>query len=189
MPIPYVILILVLFILAAMVTYIVSRIHKHQQTMRITKLKEKVSQMQQHEQLKHLVNRTQDHPQKDHEPPDNETDPERFLAQVVELTRLYMPQGNATVETIAAAMGMSVSTFRRHLIAITGQSPKVFLLTIQMDEAARKLLDRPDELVKIIADECGFSEVGSFARTFKRVYGLTPTEYREQAEKTWQQSE
>ena len=188
MPLVYVILIIVLFILSVIVTYVLSRRQERKQMAHISELIEQVAQMQQHEQMSHLAKQTQPKPFMNEEQEGNSSDPERFLAQVVELTRQNMPQGNATVETIAAAMHMSVSTFRRRIIAITGESPKVFLVTIRMNEAAEKLLTRPDELVKIIAYECGFGEVGSFARTFKRLYGMTPTEYREQARKTIQQS-
>ena len=188
MPLVYVILIIVLFILSAIVTYVLSRRQERKQMAHISELIEQVARMQQHEQMSHLAKQTQPKPFTNEEQEGNSSDPERFLAQVVELTRQNMPQGNATVETIAAAMHMSVSTFRRRIIAITGESPKVFLVTIRMNEAAEKLLTRPDELVKVIADECGFGEVGSFARTFKRLYGMTPTEYREQARKTIQQS-
>jgi AraC-like DNA-binding protein len=32
-----------------------------------------------------------------------------------------------------------------------------------------------------VAMQCGFTEPGSFTRTFKRVLGLTPTQYRARA--------
>ena len=188
MPLIYVILIIVLFALSAIVTYVLSRRQERKQMAHISELIEKVARMQQHEQMTHLTKQMQPQSFMSEEQEGNCSDSESFLTQVVELTRQNMPQGNATVEAIAETMHVSVSTFRRRIIAITGKSPKVFLLTICMNEAAEKLLTRPKEPLKIIAEECGFSEAGSFARTFKRVYGMTPTEYREQARKTIQQS-
>ena len=188
MPLSYAIIILVFIVIAAIFTYVLSRRQEREQMAQINELLEKVTRLQQHEQMKHLAKKAQQPTPLSKEEAENDPDSERFLAQVVTLANQLMPQGNATVETIAEAMHVSVSTFRRHIIAITGKSPKVFLLTICMNEAAEKLLTRPKEPLKIIAEECGFSEVGSFARTFKRVYGMTPTEYRTQAEKTFQQS-
>lgn len=188
MPLSYAITILVFIVIAAIFTYLLSRKQEREQMAQINELLEKVTRLQQHEQMKHLANKNQQSSSEPEEKEGSNSDSERFLAQVVTLIHQLMPQGNATVETIAEAMHVSVSTFRRRIIAITGQSPKVFLLTICMNEAAEKLLTRPKEPLKIIAEECGFSEVGSFARTFKRVYGMTPTEYRTQAAKTFQQS-
>jgi AraC-like DNA-binding protein len=188
MPLSYAIIILVLIVIAAIFTYLLSRKQEREQMAQINELLEKVTRLQQHEQMKHLANKNQRSSSESEEKEGRNSDSERFLAQVVTLANQLMPQGNATVETIAEAMHVSVSTFRRRIIAITGKSPKVFLLTICMNEAAEKLLTRPKEPLKIIAEECGFSEVGSFARTFKRVYGMTPTEYRTQAAKTFQQS-
>lgn len=46
-------------------------------------------------------------------------------------------------------------------------------------ERAVQLLDEPELTVSEIANRCGFSETSNFSHTFKRVYGCTPTQYRD----------
>ena len=122
-------------------------------------------------------------PQQGAEPePDNaevqSADDRVFLMRVIEAVYDGMPRGEFSVETIASQVNMSVSTFRRRLLAVTGKSPKAYIQAIQMERAIQ-LLDNPDQPVAQIAQLCGFSETSNFSHTFKRVYGCTPTQYRD----------
>ncbi|MBQ9217481.1 MAG: tetratricopeptide repeat protein [Muribaculaceae bacterium] len=101
-----------------------------------------------------------------------------FLMRVIEAVYDGMPRGEFSVETIASQVNMSVSTFRRRLLAVTGKSPKAYIQAIQMERAIQ-LLDDPNQPVAQIAQLCGFSETSNFSHTFKRVYGCTPTQYRD----------
>ena len=47
-------------------------------------------------------------------------------------------------------------------------------------QRACNLLDSGLQIADVAA-QCGFTEPGSFTRTFKRVLGLTPTQYRTRA--------
>ena len=109
-----------------------------------------------------------------------EADDNLFLARVMESVTNGMKNGQYSVENVADSMNMSISTFRRRMISITGDSPKNFILAIQMEKAAQMLVQEPQSTVAEIAIRIGFSEAGSFARTFHRFYGITPTQYREQ---------
>lgn len=103
----------------------------------------------------------------------------QFLMQVIE----YVNEGFATrqwsVEVIAQKMNMSVQTFRRRLMAAAGESPKAFISAIQMEKAGKLLTEQPDMPIVDVAFKCGFDEASSFAHTFKRIYGQTPSQYRE----------
>lgn len=103
----------------------------------------------------------------------------QFLMQVIE----YVNEGFATrqwsVEVIAQKMNMSVQTFRRRLMTAAGESPKAFISAIQMEKAGKLLTEQPDMPIVDVAFKCGFDEASSFAHTFKRIYGQTPSQYRE----------
>ena len=101
-----------------------------------------------------------------------------FLMRVIEAVYDGMPKGDFSVETIASQVNMSVSTFRRRLLTTAGKSPKAYIQAIQMERAVQ-LLEEQDMTVAQIAAECGFSETSNFSHTFKRVYGCTPSQYRE----------
>ena len=104
-------------------------------------------------------------------------DDRAFLMRVIEAVYDGMPRGDFSVETVASQVNMSVSTFRRRLLAVSGKSPKAYIQAIQMERAIQ-LLDDSEQPVAQIAQLCGFSETSNFSHTFKRIYGCTPTQYR-----------
>ena len=103
-----------------------------------------------------------------------------FLMQLVRVVNDGLPSGQYGVEEVASQMNMSVQTFRRRLLSVTGESPKAFISAIQMERAAKLLLDNPDMPVSRVATLCGYDETNSFGRCFKRAYGMTPSQYRQQ---------
>ena len=104
-------------------------------------------------------------------------DDRAFLMRVIEAVYDGMPRGDFSVETVASQVNMSVSTFRRRLLAVSGKLPKAYIQAIQMERAIQ-LLDDPEQPVAEVAQLCGFSETSNFSHTFKRIYGCTPTQYR-----------
>ena len=74
---------------------------------------------------------------------------------------------------------MSVQTFRRRLQDAAGESPKAYIQAIQMEKAAHLLSNRLDMPVSKVANLCGFDETSSFGHTFKRIYGCSPSQYRD----------
>ena len=103
-----------------------------------------------------------------------------FLMRVIEAVNIAMPSGKFGVETIASQLNMSVQTFRRRLMAAAGESPKSYISAIQMERASTLLVGSPDMPVSKVAFLCGFEDTSSFGHTFKRIYGCSPSRYREQ---------
>lgn len=104
----------------------------------------------------------------------------QFLMHVIETVNEGFATRQWSVEVIASKMNMSVQTFRRRLMSAAGESPKAFISAIQMEKAGKLLIDNPDMPIVDVAFKCGFDEASSFAHTFKRIYGMTPSQYREQ---------
>ena len=118
--------------------------------------------------------------QEEESQPEEKNEEDRlFLMQVIEAVNNAMPTGNFGVETIASEMNMSVQTFRRRMMAAAGESPKSYISAIQMERAATLLVGSPDMPISKVANLCGFEETSSFGHTFKRIYGCSPTRYRE----------
>lgn len=63
--------------------------------------------------------------------------------------------------------------------AETGSPPARYLRTLRMEGATTLLVDTFLSVKEIIA-RVGFSDGSHFVRDFKRIYGVTPTEYRKQ---------
>lgn len=102
-----------------------------------------------------------------------------FLMRVIEIVNEGMANRQIGVEQIASELNMSAQTFRRRLQSAAGETPKAFISAIQMEKAGNLLKENPNLPIIDVAYHCGFEEASSFTHTFKRIYGVTPTQYRE----------
>lgn len=105
-------------------------------------------------------------------------DQSTFLQRVVEAVEQGLANGQADVAHIAAVLHLSEQTFRRRLRDATGQQPKMFISAIQMERAADTLMLDTNRPISEVATLCGFDDASAFSHAFKRVYGVSPTQYR-----------
>jgi AraC-like DNA-binding protein len=82
------------------------------------------------------------------------------------------------VSDLARAAGLSQSHFSRVFRSAFGLSPHAYLLTRRLERAA-SMLRTTDRSVADICMEVGFQSVGSFTTSFTRMFGKSPTVYRE----------
>ena len=100
-----------------------------------------------------------------------------FLNKTTRVVEQQVEIGKFDVDTVASQLNLSPSQFRRRLSALTGTSPQLFIQNVRMKKA-RYLLDNHPELnINEIAMKCGYEENSNFTRVFKRVFGITPTDY------------
>jgi AraC-like DNA-binding protein len=81
------------------------------------------------------------------------------------------------VEEMAAMVGMSATLFNERVKSYSGFTPINYLINIRISEAI-KLLKRPDISVTDVALDTGFYSSQHFSTTFKKLTGLTPSEFR-----------
>jgi AraC-like DNA-binding protein len=81
------------------------------------------------------------------------------------------------VDDLARAAGLSKAHFSREFRRTFGESPYVYLMTRRLERAAA-LLRTTDYTVAEICLEVGLQGVGSFTTSFKRMFEMTPTQYR-----------
>jgi transcriptional regulator GlxA family with amidase domain len=81
------------------------------------------------------------------------------------------------VAGMAAAACLGERTFLRRFQAATGLRPTEYLQHLRVGRA-REELERADLAVDEIAWRVGYEDPGAFRRTFKRLMGLSPSEYR-----------
>lgn len=82
-----------------------------------------------------------------------------------------------SVADLAAAAGLSPHHFSRAFRQAFGESPHQYLLTRRLERAAA-LLRTTDWSVASICFAVGWSSLGSFTTSFRRMHGKTPTHYR-----------
>lgn len=112
---------------------------------------------------------------------DKTDDGQEFLTKLFVVVDAALTNKDYGVAKIASMMNMTERTFSRRLKEVTQQSPKMFISAIQMERCAKLLLENPNKTIGEIANLCGFEEASGFSHAFKRVYGCSPTYYREQA--------
>jgi len=95
------------------------------------------------------------------------------------LVRFVASQGTrrTSVQELARASRLSLSTFKRHFRAVTGESPAAWLRRRRL-ERARLLLESSRLSVAEIAFEVGFSSISHFVHTFRQEYGAPPRAFR-----------
>lgn len=84
---------------------------------------------------------------------------------------------NLTLEGVAHIFGFSPAYLSKMFQKYAGINYKAYLLDLRT-EAGYRLLMNTELAVGEIALECGFPDSRSFAKAFRRRYGMTPAEYR-----------
>ena len=107
------------------------------------------------------------------------TDAERrFLAKAVDFIYQLLDKRHLEVNTLAEKLCMSPRQLHRKLVAITGDSPASYMLKIKMQKARNLLETKPGLTIEDIADRCGFEHTPNFYSAFRKMYGVTPMDYR-----------
>jgi AraC family transcriptional regulator len=86
-----------------------------------------------------------------------------------------------SLAALAALADLSLYHFARAFTQSFGVPPHRYHMTRRIDRA-RSLLQKPALSVTQIGIQIGFRETSSFTRAFRRLTGLTPTEYRRHRE-------
>jgi AraC-like DNA-binding protein len=82
---------------------------------------------------------------------------------------------------LAAELGMSESRFSRFFRRATGNTFTGFVNRVRVNRACQLLMES-ERLVTHICYEVGFNNVANFNRRFLEIKGMTPTEFRRQAD-------
>lgn len=94
----------------------------------------------------------------------------------------HFTETDVSIEKLASALNMSMSSLLRHFRRQNGCSPKEYLLKLRI-RCACDMLQDGDLCVSEIATRSGFDDSNYFSRQFKKVTGLSPREFRELSER------
>ncbi|WP_300725115.1 AraC family transcriptional regulator [uncultured Bacteroides sp.] len=83
-----------------------------------------------------------------------------------------------TLEEIASFAAMNPAAFCRYFKSATGKTLKGYILDMRIGYAC-KLLAAEEINIAQVSLECGFESVSHFNRSFKKLLGMSPTEYKE----------
>ena len=100
-----------------------------------------------------------------------------FLQRVTDIIYRGMRNPEFSSSALANKLCLSVSQLNRKMIAVSGYTPTAYILNLRISKA-KKILASRDIAITEVADECGFSDLAYFSRTFKKQTGVTPSQYR-----------
>ena len=99
------------------------------------------------------------------------------LRRIKELVHAKM-EDDLSLDEMAQSVGLSTAHFARMFRKSTGETPHRFVLRQRL-ERAKAMLRAPDARVLDVAVACGFKTQQHFAQVFRDVWGVSPTEYRQ----------
>jgi Response regulators consisting of a CheY-like receiver domain and a winged-helix DNA-binding domain len=100
-----------------------------------------------------------------------------FLEKVTLLIQENLGKPIFNIDMLSTEMGCSRTIFYKKMKAITGDTPNVYINTIQMKQAAT-LLKNTNYSVLDISVMVGFNDKIYFGKNFKQFYGVTPKTYQ-----------
>ena len=88
------------------------------------------------------------------------------------------PDAPWTLDRLATAVGSSRSALAQRFVDRVGEPPMQYLTRWRLQMAANLLQDDSAK-VATVADRVGYGSTAAFTRAFKRIVGVTPSEWRE----------
>lgn len=103
-------------------------------------------------------------------------DPDADAARLAQAYRLLARSG-LSLAAVAAQLDFSTDGFRRWFTALTGVTPKRWVIIQRIDQAKELLRESP-LTVAAVAEELGYPDAFSFSKQFKQVVGYPPSQHR-----------
>jgi len=104
---------------------------------------------------------------------------QKFMDKLIRLMEKQIDNGDLMVDDLAKELAVSRSVFFKKLKALTGLAPIEFIREMRIKRAVQ-LMESGDYSITEISEMVGINDSRYFSKCFKRVYGMTPTEYKEQ---------
>ena len=103
---------------------------------------------------------------------------EKLVADATNYIETHLSEIDLNVETLSFAMNMSRSYLYKRILSVTGHTPSEFIRLIRL-RYAEQLLRKSQLTVSEIAFKVGFPNTRSFAKFFKDMYGVLPSQYKD----------
>jgi DNA-binding response OmpR family regulator len=105
---------------------------------------------------------------------------DRFIQRALGVVEENLADEAFDVEAFAAAMALSRVQLYRKLKALTDQTPTDFIRTLRLRRAAQLLTQQMGNVAEV-AYAVGYQNLSYFAKTFKELHGVAPSEWAAQS--------
>ncbi|MBO5979021.1 MAG: helix-turn-helix domain-containing protein, partial [Bacteroidales bacterium] len=99
-----------------------------------------------------------------------------FMTELYQLMENELSNSELDVARMTEMMRISRTKFYYKVKGLTGENPSVFFKRYKLNRAAQLLQERKHN-VSEIADMTGFSTLSHFSTSFKKQFGVSPSEY------------
>lgn len=103
--------------------------------------------------------------------------PQTYSFKSIIEAHIFEPLG---IEELATLTGLSLSSFKRTFKGIFNESPAKYVKTRRLKHAS-SLLSSSDKTISEIAYACAFNDISVFSSSFKKSFGVSPSQYRSTA--------
>jgi YesN/AraC family two-component response regulator len=100
----------------------------------------------------------------------------RFLEKAKDILDKHLSDPGFSVESLSRYLGLSRSQLYRKLEGMANQSPSEFIRKLRLKHSLI-LLDKGFDNIAQIAYQVGFSDPSYYAQCFRKLYGVSPSEY------------
>lgn len=83
---------------------------------------------------------------------------------------------NITVEELSSLCSMSPSNLTRLFVSVTGKTPIQYLQNTRISYAKAEI-SRGEQDLSSLSERCGYADIFSFSRSFKKSVGVPPSKY------------
>lgn len=105
---------------------------------------------------------------------------QQLLEKATEIVEKNIDNTDFDVNVFATELCLSRTNLYYKLKGITGQSPNEFIMNIKLKKSIYHLTHHPDMNINDIAFQTGFGSSSYYIKKFRKLYGLTPVQYRKQ---------
>ncbi len=98
------------------------------------------------------------------------------MRRVIEYIRenLY---SSIRMDDLLLIAGLKKSAFITSFRNVTGKTPAKYIIQMRLD-SSKALLEKTDDPINCIAEQCGFSDSLYYSRCFRKHFGMSPSQYR-----------
>ncbi|MEM9954923.1 MAG: AraC family transcriptional regulator [Chloroflexota bacterium] len=98
------------------------------------------------------------------------------LNRVLNYIRTHIAE-DISVDTLADVAGFSPFHFHRIFTGLMGETVNQCVVRLRLERAIALMKSNPNQPITHIAEDCGFLSLSVFSRTFKKQFGISPSQW------------
>ena len=103
-----------------------------------------------------------------------------LMEKIMKVINDHLSDSELNIEMLTKEIGISRAHLHRKMKELTGISAGEFIRNLRMEQAARLIRERNINISQVTYS-VGFNNQAHFSTTFKKYFGVTPTEYAEKS--------